>query len=293
MCPDAAELLEDGMRSEKLGVLDRALDGFVAAAALAADPDIRSRALTRQSIVLRTQCRWPEALEVARQSRAVAARASLPVRVAEAYIAEANVHLARGRFDEALPTFEEVLASTDDPRLRGIALQNIGSIQAQGGMLDAAVASFGESFSCFEAAGYLRGQAIARNNQGRAALDGGDAHAAAPILEEALVLAREVEDGELIGLALLNLAEAMLPLHATRAEELAATALGHFRTSGNHWRHVEALRLLGDINSHRGHDDEALACWRRGLALSREIDSMVESALLQARLAAHPGPSAG
>lgn len=257
----------------------------MAAAALAEDDDLRAQALTHQADVLRTQCDWTAALEVAQRSRVVAMRAGLRARADEACIAEANVHLARGQFDDALPIFEEVLASTDDPRLRGIALQNIGSIQAQGGMLDAAIATFGESYSCFEEASYLRGQAIARNNQGRAALDGGDPVTAAVILEEALVLAREADDGELIGLALLNLAEALLPLHPTHAEELAATALGHFRTSGNRWRHVEALRLLGDINLHRGHDYEAVACWQRGLALAREIDALVESALLQSRLA--------
>ena len=197
MCPDAAEFLRDGMRAEQLGVLDRALDDYMAAAEFASDEDVRTQALTRQADVLRTRCDWEAALDVAQRSRSVAMRAGLRLRAAEACIAEGNVHLSRGKFDDALPIFEEVLASSDDQRLRGIALQNIGSIQAQQGMLEAAVATFGESFTCFEKAGYLRGQAIALNNQGRAALDGGDATSASRILEEALVLAREVEDGEL------------------------------------------------------------------------------------------------
>jgi tetratricopeptide (TPR) repeat protein len=284
MCPEAHEYLQSGIKCHRLGLLDRALAEFVTAVGLADDPDLRSVAMTHQSNVLRAQCQWQAAIEVARQSRTIAQHAGLTTRAAEAWIAEANVYLARGEFEAALPVFHALLESTPDPRLRGVALQNIGNIRAQCGVLGQAETAFCESFACFERAGYVLGQAIARNNQGRARLDRGDAAAAVPILESALKLAREAEDGELVASALVNLSEALLPTDAERAEDLACTALGHFRTSGSHLSHVECLRLLGDIHARRGHGEQAVALYQQGLAIANAQGARVEVAALQRRI---------
>lgn len=284
MCPNAEEYLQSGIRCQRLGNLDRALVDLVTAGSLARDPDLRSVAMTYQSNVLRAQCQWESAIAVARQSREIAAEAGLATRAAEARIAEANVHLARGEFEAALPVFHAVLDTTQDARLRGVALQNIGNIRAQCGLFVQAEAAFTESFTWFARAGSLLGQAIARVNQGRARLDRGDAVGAVPVLESGLALAREAEDGELVASTLANLAEALLPTDAARAEDLACTALGHFRTSGNHLAHLECLRLLGDINARRAHVGEAVACWERGLTLARELGAQVEIAMLERRV---------
>jgi tetratricopeptide (TPR) repeat protein len=284
MCPDAEEYLQSGIRCLRLGNLDRALVDLVTAVTLARDAETRSVAMTCQSNVLRAQCQWDSALAVARQSREVATEAGLATRAAEAQIAEANVHLARGEFEAALPVFHALRDSTTDPRLRGVALQNIGNIRAQCGMFAQAESAFTESYDWFGHAGYRLGQAIARVNQGRARLDRGDAAGAVPLLESGLALAREAEDGELVASTLTNLAEALLPTDPARAEDLACTALGHFRTSGNHLAHLECLRLLGDINARRDHADEAIACWERGLRLARELGAKVEVAMLEKRV---------
>lgn len=284
MCPEAEEYLRSAIRCQRLGLLERALAELDAAIVLAEDDDLRARALTWQSNVRRARCEWDAAVAAARRAREVATRAGLGIRTAEAWIAEANVHLARGEFEAALPIFHELLDATDDARLRGVALQNIGNIRAQCGMLRQAEQAFARSFSCFERAGYLLGQAISRINQGRARLDQGDAAGAVPILEGALALAREVEDAELVGRTLVNLAEALLPTDPLRAEDLACTALGHFRTSGSHLSHVECLRLLGDINARRGDVAQASACWVRGQAMARRLDAQVEVATLERRL---------
>ena len=284
MCPEADEYLQAGIRCHRLGLLDRALENLVTAAALATDADMRTVAMTYQSNVLRAQCQWDQAVAVARHAREVAAAAGLSTRAAEAWIAEANVHLARGEFEAALPVFYKILDSATDARIRGVVLQNIGNIRAQCGVMPQAETAFAQSFVWFERAGSVLGQAIARHNQGRARLDRGDGPGAVPILESALELAREAEDGELVANTLLSLAEALLPTDLPRAEDLACTALGHFRTSGNHLAHLEALRLLGDVNARRGHPEQARACYERGLVLARQLGAQVEIATLDRRM---------
>ena len=292
MCPDADDYLQSGIRCHRLGLLDRALVEFVTAVGLAESAEVRSVAMTHQSNVLRAQCQWHSALEVARQSREIAEQAGLVTRAAEARIAEANVYLARGEFEAALPVFHALLKDTTEPRLRGVALQNIGNIRAQCGVLAQAELAFAESFKWFERARFPLGQAIARCNQGRARLDRGDAAGAVPLLESALVLAKEAEEGELAASTLVNLAEALLETDPERAEDLACTALGHFRHSGNHLAHLECLRLLGDVNARRGHAEQAVACYEKGLRIARETGARGEVVVLEKRMREVGGTSA-
>jgi tetratricopeptide (TPR) repeat protein len=292
--PDSAALLAEGSRAEKLGMLDRALAAYAAAAG-SDDPDVVSEALRRQSDVYRVQCNWETALVAARRAQQVARDAVLPLRYAEALNSEASVMLARGELGGARPLLEEMARVTDDTRLRGIALQNLGSVYAHEGDLDAAERVFAESYECFRECGYERGKAITLNNQGRAALDRGDLARATAILESAVREARDVEDEELIALTITNLGEATLAAgNYDRANDLVCTALGHFRTSDNRWREVECLRLLGTINDRRGSGNEAVRCYQRALRLAREIGARLEIAAISSeleRLGAQPPPA--
>lgn len=282
--PDSAALLAEGIRAEKLGMLDRALAAY-AAAADSDDPDVVSEALRRQSDVYRVQCSWEVALVAARRAQQVARDGALPLRYAEALNSEASVMLARGELASARPLLEEMARVTDDTRLRGIALQNLGSVHAHQRDLDAAERAFAESYECFRACGYERGKAITLNNQGRAALDRGDLDRATSILASAVKEARDVEDEELIALTMTNLGEATLAAgDYDRANDLVCTALGHFRVSDNRWREVECLRLLGTINDRRGNADEALRCYQRGLRLARQIDARLEVEAIMSEL---------
>jgi tetratricopeptide (TPR) repeat protein len=284
--PDSAVALAEGLRAEKLGILDRAVEAYVRAAAYESDPDVVAEALTRQADVLRALCEWDRAIAQAQRGRDVAARAGLPLRQAQAFNAEASVHIARGELELAHPLLEEMVRVSDDVRLRGIGLQNLGSVYAHQGQLDLAERMFTESFACFRECGYERGQAIALNNRGRAALDRGDVDRARELLEQAVDAARQVEDEELIALSTTNVSEAMLAAGKfERANDLVCAALGHFRTSGNRWREVECLRLLGEINARRGHHDDAVRCYERGLQLAEQIDARLEIANIKERLA--------
>jgi tetratricopeptide (TPR) repeat protein len=280
--PDTVELLEDGRNLESAGVLDRALERYARAAELADDPGLLAEALTHQSRVYRCRGEWDLAVEAARHAQQVATAAGLRTRVAEAVIAEGNVLICRGEFQPALALFEQVLATSDESRVRGIALQNIGSIRAQQGSLRAAERAFAESLGYFRRAGYQLGEAMALNNQGRVALDAGNVRLAEEVLDQAIVVARACGYTELIALATLNYAEALLVRgDLAGAVESASAALGHFAASGNRWREIECLRIIGVINERQGDIGDAVRCYERALCLANELGAHRDAATLR------------
>lgn len=272
----AAELLSEGKYAEQLGILERAVAAFDTASR-SSDAAIAAEAFTRLADVYRSKGQWDEAVQVARRGQVIARGAGHALLLAHATIAEANVLMCRGEFSDAKRLFDDVLALTTDPLMRGLALQNAGSIFAQQGQLGAAERAFAESYGHFQRAGYRRGEAIALNNYGRVALDRDNLQLAEGLLTQALSIAREVEHAELIALATLNLAEAKTRQGSTdRAEDLASEALGFFSACGNRWREVECLRLIGTINERRGAVDDAARCYDRALALATAVGATVE-----------------
>jgi tetratricopeptide (TPR) repeat protein len=282
--PEPLGDVEEGLRLEKSGMLDRALAHYDAAAS-AEDPLTVATAWRRRASVLRTRCDWDGALAAARESAAVALRHGLPDAHAEALNAEAAVFQSQGDFVAASPLLERILGMTRNPRIRGVALQNLGSIAAERGDYETAEHRFLESYRCFTEAEYEWGQAFALNNYGRAAMDRGSLEIADRVLTRAVELARGVEDLDLAALATMNLAETMLYADdLERADEAASTALGYFDMAGNRWRRVECLRLLGDINRRDGQHDVAQRCYTQGLRLARELGVQLEVTRLEERL---------
>jgi len=143
--PDSAELLEEGRRYEGHGVLDRALENYVRAAEVTNDPSIIVEALSHQSRIHRCRSDWDAALATARRAQGIAIAAKLEAPLVEATIAEGNVMICRGEFPEALAIFRRLADTSTDARVRGIALQNIGSILWQQGQLGAAERALSES----------------------------------------------------------------------------------------------------------------------------------------------------
>lgn len=285
--PDALELIADGVRAERLGALDRALDAYRAAAGATDDPKIRAGALTHEADVLRTRCHWDDAIAAARTAQDVARSAGLSDCLADAIIAEANVLMCRGDFAAAIPKFQEIASGSSDPRLRAIALQNLGSIHAQSGDAPGAERAFAESLGNFKQAGYIRGEAIALNNLGRLALDSNDCSGARPLFERALRLARDVEDSDLAALASLNLAWAMCnDGDVDRSQDLAMAALGYYADCNNTWREIECLRLIGGINEKCEDNGNAARCYQLALSLAEQIGSEPEIRATRERLAA-------
>lgn len=289
--PEPRELIEQGMRYEAGGVLDRALSCYSDAASNpAAPPRVRAEALRRQADVLRSRCDWEEAIEKARLSAALASEHRLETLLAEAMNAEAAVHQSRGDLDRAQEIYQEMLGLTPDLRIRGIALQNLGSIDAMHGDYLRAEERFVESFQCFQAADYQRGVVIALNNYGRAALDRHADAIAHPVLERAEQLARALMDLDLLALARLNLAESHLRRDAIdAAQDLASAALGHFANTRNQWRRLECLRLLGDIAIAQQRPGSARNFFEAALRVAHDIGAPMEAEHLDRRLASLTG----
>ena len=273
---DASALLREGIRIEGIGDLKGAIALF-GAASHASDPATAAEALTRLADARRSCSEWDGALAAARAGQQTARLAGLESLELHALIAEANVLLCRGQFHDARTIFQAVIERTDDQRMRGLALQNIGSILAQQGELGAAERCFSESYGQFQRAGYRRGEATALLNYGRVTFERGDHSLAADLLCQAVTIAREVGHGELIALATQHLAE----INAKQgdidsAEDLASEALGFYAGCGNRWREIECLRLIGSINEQRGDHVNAAHCYERGIRLAKEIGSTVE-----------------
>ena len=283
---DSADLIADGVRAERAGALDRALDAFRTVCETSSEPDLCAQAYTHEADVRRAQCDWPAATEAARRAQGIAWDADLAERYLEALNAEANILSARGRFDEARPILERVATGTTDPRLRGIALQNLGTILAQSGQRGAAERSFAESLGNFHKAGYERGECIALNNLGRLALDNGDSARAQPLLERAFRIARQLEDLDMAALVGLNLGWTLCETgQLDRAQDHAMAALGYFAGCENRWREIECFRLIGDINA--GCEDYANAerCYGIALTYAEQIDCAPEVRATRERIA--------
>lgn len=285
--PTPRELIDQGIRYETGGVLERALESYRDAAAQGGtDPRVLAEALRRTADVLRSRCQWPDAIESARASAVHAREHHLEDLHAEALNAEAAVHQSCGDMTVAEALYLEMLSITDNPRIRGIALQNLGTLAGQRGDHDEAERRFVESFECFQRAGYHRGMVFSLNNYGRAALDRNANETARGILERAEIEARDLMDLDLLAVVRINLAESLLRDGNTeRAEELASAALGYFGNTENHWRRLECLRLMGDIARTRGRLDAARRFLEAALRLAEQVDARFEIDSLRRRIA--------
>jgi tetratricopeptide (TPR) repeat protein len=283
----AAEKLAEGIRLERAGLLERALEAYRFVATESSDHQTVAAALTHESDVHRAHCDWSASLAAARKAQMVAREAGLTDRLADAIIAEVNVHMSQGDFGAATILLNNVASTATDPRMRGIALQNLGSILAQMGQAEAAQRAFTASLTNFKEAGYVRGEALALNNFGRLALDTGDCETAAPLFEEALRLGREVEDLDVAAMASLNLASALCHRKEfNRAHDLAMSAYGYFVQCKNAWREIECLRLVGEINERCEDCGNAERCYDLALRLAIAIGAEEEEKAVRAKLSA-------
>jgi tetratricopeptide (TPR) repeat protein len=284
---DLKALLADGLKAEKAGVLDRADSIYREVGEAASTPRLMAEVLLRRSHVHRSWGMSAEAIRLAQQGRGLAHQAQMAELEAELLNAEGAVHQSRGDLDEADRLFGSMLAITEDARIRGIALQNLGGNAGMRGDLEEAERCFRSSAELFARAGYRRGEAFCVDNHGRVLLDRGDFDASRPVLEKAVALAGEVGDLDLLALATLNLGEALLSLGALdQAEDCAAQSLGYFTASDNPWRTVDCLRAQGDICARKGEKANARRCYERAMELALTLEAKFEVVELEKRLRA-------
>lgn len=287
--PDPRMHIDEGLRFQKLGMLDRALEEYQATLITTADPAITGEALCRQAHVYRAWCRWDDAVRLARRGAALAREEGLGQLEAEALNAEAIVLLELCHFDEAVVLFERILALPIDERMRGVVFQNLGTIAAQRTDFERAEQYFQSSYRSFGRAGYQWGEAFALTNMAAAMVDAGKSKSAEVLGGQALRAAKKVGDLELVGIASLNIAEALAAQRSyERAEELASEALGYFQMEENELRRAQCYRILGDVKLFAGERQEARRLYEEGLRLAvhvgseREADRLRDCLLLAA-----------
>lgn len=281
----ARDRLDAGLRFQKSGLLDDALACYREVTERERDPALVSEALRRTSDVHYLRSEWDVALDTAERAALVAKDAGLTVHFAEALNQTAAVYIGRGEFDSAVALLEQALATSTDPRLRGLALQNLAVVAAQQGDFDRARAHFLDAQRAFQRAGSLWGEAFVLINFGCAAMDFGNFRVAVPMLENALGVARRVGDLGLIASATLNYAEAQLGAgDYARADELARQANEYFTSAGNKWLQLSSLRVLGDVAARRGDAPAARARYEDALTLATEIGATRDVDALRARL---------
>ena len=283
---DPYDELDAAVIHERQGEIDDALLHLRAAESRAgADAWLLSEVLRRQAYLHHARSEWETSFELAQRAATAAASAGLGDQHAEALIAMAWVHVARGSFEAAVPELERVATLTEDNRITGLALHNLGAIAAERGDWELARQQFMESVRRFQSAGYERGVAFAHNNFGRAALDHGNFVLAADLLQQAASSARKAADPDLFALATMNSAEALAGTgEAARAESLANEALTHFTATGNGWRRVECERLLGDLAMQNDRAEAARSWWSSALVTAQKIGAQLEVSKLEERL---------
>lgn len=279
------ELLANGERYEKAGLTAKALEVYREVREATTDPATRAQAWRREAFIHHGRGEWERALAAAGESAAVARDLDHGDLLAEALNAEAAVHFSRGDLDTALPLYERMLELTEESHVRGFAYQNMGILYGRRGETDRAQEQLEQAYREFVRADHASGKAHVLNNHAALLLDRGDHERAEELSRQAMGLARELKDLNLLAIATLNRAEALQGLNRTdEAESAASIALGQFEASGNRWRRVACLRILGDLNHQLGDTELARRLWTRGRELAVEIGAGLEANQLEERL---------
>ena len=282
---EASELLEEGRRLAKGGMPEKAIAAYRDVRGHTADVAIQAESWRLEAFAEQARGRWSEALDAARRSEALALELDRPDLVAEALNAQAAVHFGRGDFEQAVRLFESMLELTDEPRIRGLAYQNLGIIEARRENHAAAEERLLAAYGEFDRVGYEWGMAHVLNNRAGVALDQEEYEGAEEVAKSAVVMARKVDDLDLLAVATLNYAEALAGLgDLERAEVHASTALGYFDSAGNQWRRISCYQILGKVHQAQGDMELARRFWTDGLRIARELGASAEAEQLEARL---------
>jgi tetratricopeptide (TPR) repeat protein len=287
----ASAHLDGGFRYEQAGIARKAVAAYEAALSAGGSPLQCADAHLRLARVYRTESSWTEAVREARLAARMAEEAGSDDLAAEAMNVEVGVYQLRGEFDAADAVAVAALGRARAPRVRGILLQNRGSVAAQRGRFDDASALFAESVDAFEQSGYELGMAIALNNASAAARDAGDPARALDLALRAAELSRRLSAFDILTLAVQNQAHALIALgRADEAEAPLGEVLGHYTATCNVLRQAECLEVMGSLYALRPNsEDTALRCFDLAHSLAVRVGSAATAERIGRRLAAMKG----
>jgi tetratricopeptide (TPR) repeat protein len=283
----ASAHLDGGFRYEQAGLARKAIAAYEAALSAGAEPVEQADAHLRLARVHRTESDWDAAVRESRLARRLAELAGSADLAAEAMNVEVGVYQLRGDFAAADALAVDALAIARSARVRGILLQNRGSIAAQRRDFAGATALFAESVDAFEQSGYELGMAFALCNASAASRDAGDAERALDLAVRATALARRLSAFDVLTSAVQNQAHALVALgRADEAEAPLGEVLGHFTATCNVLRQAECLEVMGVLYTLRpNYDDTAARCFDLARTLAERVGSTALTDRVAQRLA--------
>ena len=284
--------LDGGFPYELAGVARKAVAAYEAALIVGDAPLERAEAHLRLARVHSSRAEWEAASRESRTAARLAEQGGSDDLAAEAMNVEVGVHLLRGDFEAGDALAVMALARARSARVRGIILQNRGSMAAQHRDFTAASAFFAQSVEQFQTAGYELGMAIALTNASAAARDAGDAATALDLAERAAAVSRRLSAFDVLTVAVQNQAQALVALgRADEAEAPLGEVLGHFTATANMLRQAECLEVMGELYALRaGYDDTAARCFDLASTLARRVGARALTERLTVRLAHYEQP---
>lgn len=292
--PSAAQAhLDRGFRFEQAGSVTRALESYNDAIAASGTSLDEAQGRLRLARVLRSLSRWDEAVREAREAVRIALESRVDDLAAEALNVEIGVHLLRGDFGPADELANRAMTMAQSARVRGITLQNRGSLAALRKDFSSAERLFAESVAAFRESEYDLGLAIALVNAAAAARDMDDAKRALRLSEEAADLCRRINALDVLLVAVQNQASALVALgQLDEAEARLTEALGHFTSARNPIRQAECLEIMGEMAALRAGDVEtAMRCYGRARDLAVAAGDRLLAERLTHRIAGVAEPS--
>jgi tetratricopeptide (TPR) repeat protein len=261
--------LDNGFRFEQGGSLERALEAYRAALAVADTPLDEAEARLRIARAHRGLADFDRSLEEARAALRLADACGADDLAAEAINVEVGALQMMGSFDEADALALTAISRAKSPRVRGILLQNLGRGAAERRDFETSDRYFDQSIEAFREAKYDFGLAVSLTNAARAALDRGNAERSIEIGHEAIVLTRRLNALDVLLTTVQNQAAAFLALgNLDSAELLLTEALGHFTSARNPQRQAECLEIMGQMNEQRPDYETAERCYSRARDLA-------------------------
>jgi tetratricopeptide (TPR) repeat protein len=276
-----ATLLADGIRYERSGVVNRARECFdEVTQRVSEDPAAAAEAWWRIANLHRLHSSWDQALAAAYTGEQLAREHDL-------LNIQGAVWMIRGDFDQGRDLFMRTLEVARSTATRAKALQNLGSIAAEGRAFDEAERLFSASRTAYREAGDMRGEACSLLNIGRLQVDRGYPLVARETLEQAVIASRQSGDLEMYAAALLNLGIALGDLgHIGEAEERITTAYGQFTIADIPHQRVRCLMQLATLAARRDEPEAARVCLLHAREVSKTNGLPRELSLIDDQLAA-------
>jgi tetratricopeptide (TPR) repeat protein len=278
--------IDGGFHYEQAGMPKKAIAAYEAALSAGATMAEQAEAHLRLARAHSAESDWDTALREARRAVEVADRVGAHDLAAEAMNVEVGVHLLRGELDAGDALAITALQRAQMPRVRGILLQNRGSIAAQRRDFLKAAVYFAQSVDEFHAAGYELGMAFALTNASAAARDAGDAEGSLDLAERAASVCRKLGAFDVLTIAVQNQAKALVALgRADEAEAPLGEILGHYTSRCNVLRQAECLEVMGELYLLRpDYGETATRCFELASTLARRVGAQTLSERLTRRL---------